>query len=125
MKKLLNLVKGKIEYVYFASGMAVGLTAMYNEGVSMARSVNPKVLVGYSITSKLITKLNDATTDLRNITLAIGTVAGITALIFMICSKNEKASQSAFSWLKKIIICIIAVASFEAVVKTLDEFAIE
>ena len=67
---------------------------------------------------------NDIKIDLMYFSSAAAGVCIVTCLLILLFTKNEKATQSAWDWLKRIVICYFAIMSVGAIVGFIENFEI-
>jgi K+-transporting ATPase A subunit len=78
----------------------------------------------YSITTKFTDLFNDIRGDLVIFSSAAAGVCVVICLLTLLFTKNERATQTAWDWLKRIIICYVAIMSITAIMSFIGDFAI-
>ena len=99
-----------------------GITALSLFGFTFATAIQTSFAATYNITNRFISIFNNIRDDLIVFSTAAVGVIVIVCLITLIFTKNERATQMAWDWLKRIVICYICIISITSLISFAKQF---
>jgi hypothetical protein len=102
---------GKIKEIATKSVSTLGLFSLM-----LATSVQTAFAANYSITEKFVKIFDNIRSDLVIFSSSAAGVCVVVCLLTLLFTKNEKATQVAWDWLKRIVICYVCIISIVSLI---------
>ena len=102
--------------------LSKGLGSVFVMGLCFLSTIQTSYAAHYKITDKLVKSITNGKEDLLIFSGAAVSVVIIVCLLTMMFSKRDNVVTVAWDWLKRVVVCYIAIISITAVVAFIEEF---
>lgn len=99
-----------------------GITSLSLFGLTLASTIQTSYAAKYQITQKFINIFNNIRDDLVLFSSSAAGVFVIICLLTLLFTKNERATQIAWDWLKRIVVCYICIISITSLISFANGF---
>lgn len=102
--------------------LSKGLGSVFVMGLCFLSTIQTSFAAHYKITDQLVKLFTNGKEDLLKFTGAAVAVVIIVCLLSIMFSKRDNVVVAAWDWLKRVVVCYVAIISITAVVAFIEEF---